>query len=181
MLASVYAASSPEVVESSADESEPQTKRRKGIPRMRRRRSHIAAEQLGVSPKTYRRLKRMAIPAMFMQALAIVAFLCCDFTPLQVAELHSGVGHIWLTACAWSIPAQGCEIRDSPVWEDALIPEGFFQMIRLIWMLMTGSIARWGTPCSSWIWMSRSKTGRNAVTPGGCSRFLKVGVISWSP
>ena len=91
--------------------------------RMRRRRSWVAGSQLGVSPKEYRRLKRMHAPRLLL-FLMHALMLCHGCIPhdLSVAEMFSGVGHLATFARASGLGALGFEILEDKVHQDFWSP-----------------------------------------------------------
>ena len=61
------------------------------------------------------------------------------------------------------------EINDNKIMEDALTLQGLITQFVFALRLQEHyqSLAHWGTVCSSWIWMSRSSTGRAIFQPLG--------------
>ena len=146
---------------------------------MRRRRSWVAGSQLGVSPKEYRRLKRMHAPRLLfflMHALMV----CHGRIPhdLAVAEMFSGVGHLVTFARASGLGALGFEILEDKVHQDFCGPLGFMQALLMMLRLSVQSLVHWDTCCSNWVWMSRSGTGRNKENPMGEASNQKVQVAN---
>jgi hypothetical protein len=58
--------------------------------------------------------------------------------------------------------------------QDLSCASGFKLALPLVWAIIVGGML-WSAPvCSSWVWISRSRTGRSRDSPGGCRRHLSV-------
>ena len=159
----------PLTIHSSSDDDSPP------LPKvLKRRHSHVAAEGLGLRPKSYRRLRRMQVPSIFLQLLAFVAHLNQGVPRHDVVEYYAGVGAISDAARNRGLMAASFEISADPVWQNANSEAGLITMISHAFLLVSCGLAHWATPCSTWIWLSRSKTGRSTRRPAGVTRFTKA-------
>ena len=147
--------------------------------KMRRRRSCIAGCELGVSPKEYRRLKRMHAPRLLL-FLMHALIICNDGIPqdIDVAEMFSGVGHLVSAAKAAGMAALTYEILEDKIHQDICSPQGFLEALLMMMRLHLQGLVHWDTCCSNWIWMSRSGTGRNNANPMGDPSLSKVQIAN---
>lgn len=152
----------------------PQPKRRRlhtktkddGIPPpVRRRPSDCQAERLRLQGHHYRRMKRLGLPALFFRILDAV--LVPDAPLLKCVEYFSGVETIVSAFRENGMPAEPFDIRNS--WrQDLCNVTGFVTALRLASRLQDGaSLATFATVCSTWVWVSRSSTGRSSNNPHG--------------
>ena len=147
--------------------------------KMRQRRSWVAGCQLGVSPREYRRLKRMHAPRLLLFLMRAL-MLCHGCIPhdLSVAEMFSGIGHLVSFARASGLGALGFEILEDKVHQDFCGTLGFLQALLMMLRLEVQALVHWDTCCSNWVWMSRSGTGRHSVNPMGDPSNQKVQIAN---
>ena len=90
---------------------------------------------------------------------------------LDCVEYYSGAGVIAQSFVEQGLLSRTFDVLDKPTQEDATTPEGFLNSMFLSMSLKSldagGSLGHWGTVCSTWVFMSRSSTGRSAERPEG--------------
>ena len=135
---------------------------------VRRRRSHIAAALLGVSPHEYRNLKRLLVPRDFLQVL------CGHHLDngwlsqhLQLVDWFCGLGEIEQAGIRHGLETLGYEIlRDLELMNFVCDP-GYLSAIGVGKQMKIEALSHWGIVCSSWIWAVRNVTKRSCSRPMG--------------
>ena len=93
--------------------------------------------------------------------------------PLQSVELFSGEQAISHAVRSQSFPAGSFDKRYH-VDEDLSKPKGFSLALVMVMQIVRFGML-WGAPvCSSWVWVSRSRTGRSRQDARGATKYLSV-------
>ena len=133
-----------------------------------RRASDVKAEMIGLRGCQFRRMLRIGLPPWLFGLLFAFRHLSTPATSNICIEWFSGVGSI---ADAWrtdGFPAATFDILHDPIKQDFMSDAGFWNAINLLRGLQPGKgIQCFATVCSTWVWMSRSSTGRRADKPMG--------------
>ena len=136
---------------------------------VRMRRSERICQCFCISARAYRQLRRAVLPLIFWQLLFFISSTNVPLPPIRLLDYYAGQGLILEEALKRGVAGLSFEINDNKIMEDALTPQG--QITQFVFALRLQehyqSLAHWGTVCSSWIWMSRSSTGRAIVQPLG--------------
>ncbi len=136
----------------------------------RRWQKFTTASSMGVSCGVYRRLKLFGVPRGLFQLLK-----CCRMVSphgwgedLCLIEYFCGVGAITTQWQRAGFPAVGYDILKDPLYNDLNASAGFLVALRLMLQLSDSSGLAWfATVCSTWVWMSRSSTGRSETNVMG--------------
>ena len=160
---------SEEVIEVSDEELNDTPKRRLPANMRARRTSDHACKHFCISARAYRCLRRAALPLIFWQVLFFIASADVYLSPIRLLDYYAGQGLILEEALKCGLAGLSFEINNDSIMQDALKPEGLItQMVYALRMEdHFQSLAHWGTVCSSWIWLSRSSTGRAIWQPLG--------------
>ena len=87
---------------------------------------------------------------------------------LRVCEFFSGVGEIVKAAHSCGMGALGFEYLDDMQRQDFESPSGLQEALLMIQRCGPQSLIAWGTPCSSWVWISQAVCQRmRSVEFGG--------------
>ena len=104
---------------------------------------------------------------MLFHALAWIQATCpVQERDLDLLELFAGVGEL-----SSAFAESGCRSatydlsRDAN--EDMLTTGGWLKALRQVLRLKIGAVLWCGTPCSTWIFLSRGSTGRSTLNPLG--------------
>ena len=126
------------------------------------------AEKLGISAYTYGRLVACGFPMIVMHIMAAcVALRGFPEPSLSAVEFFCGVANIHREFSAAGFPSIGIDVLFDRIHHDLCSPQGF---IYCLWVVMTmepDALAWFATVCSTWVWISRSSTGRNIDRPLG--------------
>jgi len=126
-----------------------------------RRGSELVAERCGLEARHYRRMRALRLPKLFFQLLA--AALVPNAPRLKCVEYFSGVETVVSAFREKGMLATPYDINRNHVDEDLTNPAGFWHALRLASQLDTGHALGWfATVCSTWVWVSRSSTGRTS-------------------
>ena len=130
--------------------------------------THAAASR-GVTSAALKRMLMCGLPLVLVNALCFLQAVM-PFSPDHVtdmSELFSGAGHV---ALPFKPRAAEFDIERSPM-ENINSPEGFLTALRVVRDTNHRSGRRgtnhWGTVCSTWVYLSRSSTGRSLAFPLG--------------
>ena len=97
--------------------------------RLCRRRSAVAAEQLGISSKEFRRLKRTRAPKRLLFLMHALKLHHGNIPrDLSVIEMFSGAGHLCTSAWNRGLGALGFEVLDDNVHQDMTSALGFIEV-----------------------------------------------------
>ena len=141
------------------------------------RRSELAGRKFGLQAKHYRRLKRLRAPVIMWQLLWYIA---TAMEPgrvqqdVQCIEYYAGVGRVAKAFATAGLQSLTYAVNDDPLCQDFLSPQGMITATTYAMRLVRGGLAHWGTVCSSWVWISRSTTGRSAENIQGYRDRLPV-------
>ena len=125
------------------------------------RTSDRAAFLMGLTGKQYRFLRRAEAPIILFQMLFFITGLLPSIRVPDVdcVDFYMGRGHI-KECFDVDFRALGYEIADDCVMQNALTLQGLITMILYGMRLCSCGLSHWGTVCSSWVFLSRSSTGR---------------------
>ena len=136
-----------------------------------RRMSERTCQLFCITARTYRQLRRAVLPLICWQILYFISSTNVVLSPIRLLDYYAGQGLILDEALKCGFAGLSFEINDDNIRQDALSPEGL--ITQFVYALRMEdhyrSLAHWGTVCSSWIWMSRSSTGRAVWQPLGDS------------
>ena len=133
------------------------------------------AAKCGISLMTYSRLQMMRVPVLLFELLvAMVALSGPPTNPIDLVEYVCGVAaitqHVRLAGCC----AIGYDVDKDNSNNDLCMLHGFLCALRHLQTLSITGLAWFATVCSSWVWMSRSTTGRGD-DPMGFTAYTNVG------
>ena len=140
-----------------------------------RRKSDLRGERCGISGSCVRRLMACKWPIVLFNLLCFcnLAHRSASNGPscsrnFKCVEYFSGVGNVARAFDSRNLRSRTYDVIDDPR-EDLNTPEGLLMALFLACCLMPGGLAHWATVCSSWVFMSRSSTGRDKDTFGNGS------------
>jgi len=126
---------------------------------------------LPVSPQIWRRISRWyynGAPAVLLQLLCLyMAFSPLAYSELDFLEYFAGCQSMTAAFQFFDYRAYGYEIRTDCILEDILHKHGFIVAATLLYSLHPCALVLLAPVCSSWIFVSRHKTGRSYVYPLG--------------
>ena len=133
-----------------------------------RRRSHIRAEQFGLDPQTYVTMLRMKLPAGLLNvSWWLRKARASSARDLDFIEWFAGIGNIHAAMELAGYASVKCDIDFDREAHDVICKEGMLHSCQLVRRLRRGGLETLGTVCSSWVFMSRSSTGRYEFAPLG--------------
>ena len=119
-----------------------------------------------VSETTRRRLAQYGAPATLLHMLAYLAALGTTQRDLHMVELFSGEGALATAFNENDMKSEQLDICRNPL-HDIRKVSGLMRACQLIMRLKVGGLLWSGTPCSTWVWIARSSTGRSRGNPLG--------------
>ena len=126
------------------------------------------ARSMGVQVRCRNQLRRWGVPPLFLALIAMVLQATQGLqSPVNAVEGFSGVGRIDTAFKEMGYAAHGFDIDHHRCFESINSDEGFCTLIYWILCLSPLGLAHFATVCSTWVWVSRSSTGRSAVKPEG--------------
>lgn len=122
----------------------------------------------GISRTTAVRLCRCKVPRIIFSLVDWLFFrLPQGITrDLDCVELFSGQGNLTKEFRQHGMSAACMDIRISPL-HDLASTSGFLKAVLLTMRLKVGGLLFSGTPCSTWVFVSRGSTGRSRAQPLG--------------
>ena len=134
---------------------------------------------LPVSPLVWNRISRWynnGCPAVLLQLLCLyLAHSSLQYGDFMMVEFFAGCESMTSAFRFFDYMAYGFEIRHDALLEDLLSQYGFIVAATLLWRLHPSGIVLFAPVCSSWVFMSRHKTGRSFSHPLGMEdRYYKV-------
>ena len=138
------------------------------------RSSARAAHRLGLSAKEYRKLRRVEAPCILYQVLFFITSLLPSVRDPDITwlDMYMGRGHIKDEAERRGFQALGFEVLDDAVLQNAMTLQGMITMLLYCMRLGSTGVSHWGTVCSSWVFLSRSSTGRTKSNIRGYNSCL---------
>ena len=122
------------------------------------------ARSMGVQVRCRNQLRRWGVPPLFLALIAVVLQATQGLqSPVNAVEGFSGVGRIDTAFKEMGYAAHGFDIDHHRCFESINSDEGFCTLIYWILCLSPLGLAHFATVCSTWVWVSRSSTGRSAV------------------
>lgn len=88
-------------------------------------------------------------------------------TTFKAASIFDGSGNLAHAFHQHALPCAAYDIIRDAKFEDVLRPEGVANYIRILRQSCPGSVHWFAPPCSSWGFLSRSKSGRSVQHPEG--------------
>ena len=157
---------SPPIAVSSSDDEEELTTPMRRPPQ--RRRSHVVATMCGISSREFRRCVRFGVPMVFFQTLAYLHFSeGWQSLHMDCGEWMCGVGVIQSAFAASGLESFGYDRRTRNPLHDILTGPGWMMGLSYLRCSKFFSLHHWGILCSSWVWISRSVSGRSLIDPLG--------------
>lgn len=156
------AASSAFEVFASSDEEEFQPAAAKRLREPAGETMESAAASRGLTVMQFGKMMKMGTPLIFLNLL----FYLHQFHPasnyerLRIIEFYSGVGRIAQQGRMRSWPSATFEWEADNVNQNAVSTEGYINMVHLAMRGLPQCLSHWATVCSSWVFVSRSSTGR---------------------
>jgi hypothetical protein len=132
------------------------------------RKSMREGARCGLSGKEFRALRRFGSPVllyMLLQAM-VIQFGRVD-QDVRMCEFFSGVGELASAARRRQWGALTFDWDDDNRYQDFESPYGLHEGLLMMMRCCPQSLVSWGTPCSLWVWMSRSVSQRSASCPMG--------------
>ena len=130
--------------------------------------SERRAANLMLPVKVFRRLFRMGWPIVCFNLLIVMNHgLGQPAEDLACVEYYSGIGSV---AHAWEqhgFKAVEYDVNRNQMYENMLTAPGFLTALTHARRLAPGALAHFATVCSTWVFMSRSCTGRTEAMPYG--------------
>ena len=125
---------------------------------------HFARER-HLEPRFLGWMLKLGMPMVMLNMMFSIAMQFPNLAQdLDMVEFYSGKGVVANAFRSSSFKAAKFDINRDRLFEDACTPEGFMTQLALAMRLKVGqSLAHWGTMCSSWVFMSRSATGRSEL------------------
>ena len=135
-----------------------------------------AAKARGMSSHQFKMLLVCGLPMFFINALMFIEsiFPCGEQLESQCTELFSGAGMVYGAWMEHDKPATKFDIERHQTFENMLSPEGYVSAIKLIMGVSPGGLAHFATVCSTWVYLSRSSTGRSHSRPLGFASTCRV-------
>ena len=133
------------------------------------------AAKCGITLSAYIRLQMMQIPALLFELL--VATMATSGPPahgIDLVEYFFGVAAITQNFRLAGYSAIGYDVDKDSLNNDPCMPQGFLCALRHLQALRFLGLAWFATVCSSWVWMSRSTTGREH-DPMGFHTHMNIG------
>lgn len=137
--------------------------------RRRNRRSHLAlaigVANMGVHTMK-RRLAYCGAPVAMINVISYLVGLGTTQRDLHMVELFSGEAAL---SCGFQEKGMRCEQLDirRNALDDIRKVSGFLRACQLVMRLEVGGLLWSGNPCNTWVWISRSSTGRSRGNPLG--------------
>ena len=121
----------------------------------------------------------MGVPILMFEILCAVTRLQgLPQRKLDLVEYFCGVATITQNFRLAGFCGIGYDIDKDNIHNDLCLPQGFLCALRLLQSLSARGLAWFATVCSSWVWMSRSTTGRGDNPMGFAAyRNLKTGAL----
>ena len=120
----------------------------------------------GASETARRRLAHYGAPAVLFAVLIYLSRLGPPQRDLDLVELFSGAGALASAFSEHSMNSEQFDVCHDPL-HDIRRVSGFLKAVQLVLRLKVGALLWAGTPCSTWVWISRSSTGRSRGNPLG--------------
>ena len=141
----------------------------------RTRLKHLAAAR-GLSSRQFRMLLLCGIPMYFINLLAFVqsVFPRNQQVATECSELFAGAAMIHNAWTEQGRPASKFDIEHHRLFENILSAEGYTTAVKMVMGIKPGGLASFATVCSTWIYLSRSSTGRSAARPLGFASSCTV-------
>ncbi len=104
-------------------------------------------------------------PGAWHAAMQAMIHLRRQATPCCFAEAFAGNAAVSRGVAALGYPSVGLDMEYHPE-HDVLTPAGFLNLLGLALDVVEGGVLWAAPPCSTWVWLSRSSTGRNKAPEG---------------
>ena len=126
---------------------------------------------LPVGPDLWRRISRWHLngaPTVYLQFLMLFAMVGqLQFGHLDFLEFCAGLQHMRRSFSLLGYAAYGFDITQDRIFEDYVNEHGFAVALCMLYHLNCIALVSFAPACSSWICLSRSKTGRSSAYPLG--------------
>ena len=151
----------------------PPTKRRRlrrktSIPPIPQSSMQHFADERNLPLQALAKLLRMGFPMVLFNLLLVLNNVVPHMEQsLDMVEYYSGVGAIADAFRSHGYSSAEWDIKYSSTMHNACEPEGMANQLLLAQQLKVGGLAHWATVCSTWVFVSRSSTGRSMTSPEG--------------
>ena len=126
------------------------------------------AAKCGLSVTSFSQLVAMGWPIVCFNILIMMTSLVGPVTrDAHCVEYFSGVGNVAGAYSEHGMKALTYDIIDSFSFQNLNSPEGFVTALHFGLRLLEKGLGHWATVCSTWVFMSRSCTGRTKERPYG--------------
>ena len=130
----------------------------------------------GLSRSTVGHLIKMGVPRTLLLATAFLAARSGQLQrDLDMVEMYAGEAQLCKEATSAGLKAIPFEVTTNK-HNNVMTDVGFLRAATLILRLKHGAVLWCGTPCSTWVFMSRGSTRRSATEPLGDEHVEKVRV-----
>ena len=133
----------------------------------------VIAAALGLSVFSYGRLLAVGFPTIVFEIMKTVVAMRQPTPRLCGLEAFCGVATIATEFIQAGFPFHGADILLDPDNHDLTTPAGFVYLLFMVLSFEADAILWFATVCSSWIWLSRSSTGRNKRMPLGTPHLCR--------
>ena len=128
--------------------------------------SRVAA--YGLDPVSFRWLCNLGAPVGFFNVLHWLRASFGSREDLRCIDGFAGAARIFSAFSAAGLPSAAYDLDNDPVLQNILSAPGFITLVQWCRRLKAfESFSSWGVLCSSWIFMSRSSTGRRPYNVEG--------------
>ena len=134
------------------------------------------AFSLGQSWEAYQRMLQAGLPVHFFEILKRVKVLTAQQSAaeLSCAEFFCGAAMVAAAFEVRGFPSLGLDIARDKHFHDITLSSGFLYALTVLLSVSPNGLLWLATVCSTWVFMSRSTTGRSSGDPLGCSRHATV-------
>ena len=136
---------------------------------------HLAASR-GLEPRALKRMIAIGLPMIILNALVFLetAEPLADSQRTECAEMYSGVASIAGAFEVHGYTSARYDEKRHELFENILSAEGFLTALKTTRNVRQFGLSSWATVCSSWVYLCRASTGRNAAFPEGDERLRIV-------
>ena len=139
---------------------------------------HHYASARGIPVLGFSRMLRCGLPMALINCLVFLHAVSprdVSADRPHMADLYAGVANMARAFSEKDLVDQQFDMNRHPIFENILKSEGWLTAIRIIRDTRPGGLASFGTVCSSWIYLCRSKSERSLACPEGNTsvRFVR--------
>ena len=139
------------------------------IPRPPAQKLQHAARSRGVHPSAFKRMVLAGLPLVILNTFCFLESTTplADQTRHACCEMFSGIGAVATAFRTSGYPAEEYDVLRHNKFENILTTEGFLTALNRVRCCRDLGLTHWATVCSTWVYLSRSSTGRSSSNPGG--------------